>query len=233
MIYATLALSVLAVTTASRRPGAPDCSGTFCASVLENLVVNGETQSSSTYGLCMDTKNLNWKRTEDHGKITILNTPLNLIYTILPDGSCTQTAPTEPATPNDTPFSFVNIDSEAYLSDVHAETPDTDVATQQYYHDREGQTGSVTVPEEEMYWYTAKVGTDFMMGCSSCKQMYDVSPGDGGNSTTQFGNRDFTKNYDVAAGEAVDAYTLPAGVTCLDSDAVHKSADVWSTAHGF
>ena len=85
----------------------------------------------------------------------------------------------------------------------------------------------VSVPEEMMYWYVIP-GTvpdsdgsipDQMIE-TVCKQTYDVSPGDGGTSTVQYGDRDFSSNFSVAAAHEEETFTIPSNMQCQEQDQV-------------
>jgi hypothetical protein len=181
----------------------PATGGIFCADVKETLSVNGTIQSQNGYQLCMNTAILEWKRTNEDGSFQLLNV-VNTLYTINARGECTYSKQPIPADASQLPFSMVKIDEGAH-EDGTGDSPGSGIPSTIYYHDRKSHVSEgVTYPEEMMYWYVTP-GTqrvepgpipDILIE-SVCKQVYDVFPGDGGTSTVQYGNRDFSTNYDV------------------------------------
>lgn len=202
------------------------CEGTFCADVKEVLYVNGTISSSQTYNLCMDVTTLNWKKTDPSGAMQLLDTPNNKFYSVNRIGECTVSAPAGIANPTQMPFSMMAIDQMAHY-DGEGTSPDSNIKSVKYYHDRPSTTsGGVKLPSEQMYWYvnpTSTSGGDkdtadaYRMVESVCGQTYGQSPGDGGDSTTQSGNRDFATNYNTKTGGDPTTYTLPSDMNCKDT----------------
>ena len=69
-------------------------------------------------------------------------------------------------------------------------------------------------PDEYMHWYVAV--DDARELRTDCVQYYDNTPGDGGNSTVSHGMRDYSRDFDAAAGADWALYAPPDGVTCTD-----------------
>ena len=201
-----VALSVLTGTT-NGLPS-PQCTRTFCSTVTEMLLVDGATQQSETYALCMDSDTLNFKQVLSDGSATILNTEENKLYHIAADGeTCTVAPPQEPTTINDLPFSMVDIDAAATIHDLNAKSPTSGVSSVEWFHDRPAEEGIINTPEELMHWYV-KWSTVAEMVESSCEQHYDTTPGDGGNSTVQFGNRNFYPDWSQEKGSDPSNYEV-------------------------
>jgi hypothetical protein len=92
----TFALVVaLAMGIASSLPS-PQCSRTFCSTVIEQLVINDAVTQSETFTLCMDSDTLNWKQVMSDGSSTILNSEENKLYIITADGECSVAPPQGP-----------------------------------------------------------------------------------------------------------------------------------------
>ena len=194
----------------------PICAGTFCADIKEVMYINETVTSSQTYHLCMDTAALNWKRTDNDGAFTMVNSAANEYYTVNARGECTKSVPQSAADASQLPFTFVNIDSQAH-SEGPGKSPDSQIASNMWERVRQGHTsGGVKYPTEDMTWYVHSVNGDDVLVESTCGQTYGTDPGDGGNSTTQSGNRDFSSNFDAKAGEMQSTYAEPKGCTTSD-----------------
>lgn len=207
----------------------PATGGIFCADVKESVTVNGTIQSTQQYNLCMNTALLQWKRTNMDGSWQMLvqvgTSGDQHLYNINVRGECTVSEPTTPADKSQLPWSFVTIDQDAH-KDGTGNSPGSEVPSNIYYHDRKSSTsGGVTTPEEMMYWYVIPGTTriepgpipDIMIE-TVCKQLYDVTPGDGGTSTTQYGNRDFSTDYSVTLPLMADTFTIPPNTVCTAVD---------------
>ena len=206
----------------------PICGGTFCADTKEIMYINGTVASSQTYNLCMDTAALNWKRTQPDGSFTMVNTAANeglgWYYTVNVRGECTKSVPQSPADASQLPFTFVKIDSTAHR-EGSAKSPDSQITSATWEHKRQSKkSGGVTYPAEDMMWYVHTVNGDDVLVESTCGQSYDVTPGDGGHSTTQSGNRDFSTNFDAQTGEMKETYAEPDGCTTSNDRVLLASA---------
>jgi hypothetical protein len=201
----------------------PATGSTFCADVRESLTINGTFASENKFNLCMNSESLIWKKTNIDGSWQLLN---KYLYTITARGECTYTIP-PPSDASQLPWSFVTIDKAAHI-DGTGSSPGSNILSTKYYHDRKSYNSQgVSVPEEMMYWYVIP-GTvpdsdgsipDQMIE-TVCKQTYDVSPGDGGTSTVQYGDRDFSSNFSVAAAHEEETFTIPSNMQCQEQDQV-------------
>ena len=217
-MFLLCALALLIVLVGAHQ--VPICGGTFCADIKEVMYINGTVTSSQTYNLCMDTAALNWKRTDNDGAFTMVNSAANgglgWYYTVNARGECTKSVPQSAADASQLPFTFVNIDSQAH-SEGPGTSPDSQIASAMWEHVRQGHTsGGVKYPTEDMTWYVHSVNGDDVLVESTCGQTYGTDPGDGGDSTTQSGNRDFSSNFDAQAGEMQSTYAEPEGCTTSD-----------------
>lgn len=118
----------------------------------------------------------------------------------------------DPYTAVDMPFSFVLVDDEAAVS---GQVSIDGVTADDWLHYRPVHaTGPVHFPDEYMHWYVAV--DDARELRTDCVQYYDNTPGDGGNSTVSHGMRDYSRDFDAAAGADWALYAPPDGVTCTD-----------------
>jgi hypothetical protein len=177
--------------------------------------VNGTSTSSNSYQLCMDTAALNWKQTLPDGSYTMVNTAANeglgWYYSVTADGKCQKMVPQSAAASSQLPFSFMTIDYDAH-KDGSGLSPDSNIQSEVWAHYRRGQKVPVITPSEDMHWFVSYDDNgDARMIESTCQETYGTSPGDGGDSTVQSGNRDFSSNFDAAAGEDASTYADPPG----------------------
>jgi len=154
------------------------------------------------------------------GSRKILNTASNYFYTATFRRVCTKAHPNGRANPTQLPWLFVTIDQAASI-DGSGESPDSNILSTKYFHDKQAYIShGVSMPSEQVYWYvlfgTVSSGNNNQMVETSCQQTYGASPGDGGDSTSQSGDRDFSTNYSVSAGSYVHQYTIPQGMVCED-----------------
>jgi hypothetical protein len=167
----------------------------------------------------MDVVSLNWKQTKPDGSYSMLNTADNKLYNVNARGECAVSVPTVVAEASQLPYSFMDIVAHAHFKG-QANSPDSDIKSSKYYHNRPSYSiNGVKLPAEQMSWYVLPSSDDatFQMVESTCVQIFGVSPGDGGNSTTQSGNRDFSSNFDAAAGADSAIYTVPESLDCVSS----------------
>ena len=222
-------LFVLTCLVAKVTADVPATGGIFCADVKESLSVNGTIASTQAYNLCMNSETLVWKRTNKDGSWQLLNTWL---YNINARGECTYSIPTTPADSSQLPWSFVTIDRGATI-DGTGDSPGSGIPSTKYYHDRKSYVSQgVSVPEEMMYWYVIPGTMRIMPGPipdimveTVCKQEYDVTPGDGGTATVQYGDRDFSSNYSVTLPLMATTFTIPPDMKCTEVDSVSDSKD--------
>ena len=220
-------LFAAAVMTVVTGMAPPQCAQTFCSTVTESLIQNGETVSSETYQLCMDSAVLSFRQTMADGSMTILNTEQNQLYSVTASGVCTVAPPTEPTTINTMPFTMVDIDAQAYLKDARASSPTSGVRSVEFFHDRPAeQDGIFETPEELMHFYV-KHPQQYVE--SSCEEHYGSVPGDGGNTTVQFGNRDFAVGYDEAKGSDPANYLPDPAISCTNATASVAAGDAFKS----
>lgn len=220
MLPAVLAILAFVSSCSAALTTPPTCGGTWCATVKEIMYTNETISSSHSFDMCMDTVSLNWKQTKPDGSYSMLNTADNKLYNVNARGKCTVSVPQGVADASQMPFSFMDIDSAAHFQG-QANSPDSAIDSSKYYHNRPSYSSNgVKLPAEQMTWYVLPSSDDatFQMVETTCGQTYGTTPGDGGTSSTQSGNRDFSSNFDAAAGADSATYTVPESLDCESSN---------------
>lgn len=198
---------------------APTAANSFCADMSDSLYLNKTVVQQMNYSLCMDVPSLSWKREDADpafpGKNVVqifANNRFAKITNTAEGPNCTYYDAPQPASPTDMPFVFIVIDSDA--TNNGTKTWEDEQCTW-YNHFRPAQHGAISVPAENMNWLVDP-SRNGALALSDCIQHYGVHPGDGGNSTTSQGMRNYFAGDYTPAPLPDDTFKLPAGMSIKD-----------------
>ena len=207
----------------------------WSASMHDYLLINNTMRQSMYYTLAMDAEKLLWRRDDAFGGGTTRSNIYNnaTLATSFADANgnmlnCTYHS-VPPATPASMPFEFLIIDSTA--TDIGAKTLHGTIKTNDWRHLRPpSHSGPFNIPAEDMNWFLRTDNNAVQL--TSCIQHYGQHPGDGGNSTTSNGSRDYTKAW--TSSVPASTFATPKGcrpAASASTDAVERLWPAWARRH--